>query len=433
MKVKDNPYHKKRPTQGNVAKLANVSQAMVSYVINDTPSISIPEETRKRVLDAVRTLGYVPDSAARSLRTRKSFTVAGIIPDITNPFYPAFERGIQDVAETRGYDLITCNTDGMAAKERTYLRLAQQGRVDGFVAVFFHMTVAHLRPLLERGVAMVRFESTARRTGSLPLDNIYVDNIAAARAATSHLVEHGHRTIAMLAGQGGPQQSRVQGYRPALINHGITVDETMIQGRGFQEDDGYDARRAHLGRTPRPTAVFATNDVVAMGAFRALRDAGLRVPDDIAIVERLDGTVAGGRRSEFMSHELIIRESVWCDPVAHGSRTQISGNHHQRGRHVRPGYLARQGEVMFRGDQQITVGLVVSLAVCNEFLLATVFLTEQDKFTIVTSYQNFTTQFSRDWSLTSAAAVMMIAPILVIFLVFQRRFIEGMTQGGMKG
>lgn len=81
----------------------------------------------------------------------------------------------------------------------------------------------------------------------------------------------------------------------------------------------------------------------------------------------------------------------------------------------------------------LTVGLVVSLAVWNEFLLATVFLTEQDKFTIVTSYQNFTTQFSRDWSLTSAAAVMMIAPILVIFLVFQRRFIEGMTQGGMKG
>lgn len=344
MNVKDDPQRRKRPTQANVARLANVSQAMVSYVVNDTPSISIPEETRKRVLDAVRALGYVPDSAARSLRTRKSFTVAGIIPDITNPFYPAFERGIQDVAETRGYDLITCNTDGMAAKERKYLRLAQQGRVDGFVAVFFHMSVAHLRPLLERGVAMVRLESTARRTGPLPLDNIYVDNIAAARTATSHLVAHGHRTIAMLAGQGGPQPSRVQGYRQALIDHGLTVDETLVQGRGFQEDDGYDAMRALLGRTPRPTAVFAANDVIAMGALRALRDAGLRVPDDIAIVgfddipaarlvspplttisqfpeqlgrraagmlfERLDGTVSGSGRSELMPHELIIRESV---------------------------------------------------------------------------------------------------------------------------
>ncbi len=139
---------KKRPTQADVAKLAKVSQAMVSYVVNDTPSISIPEESRQRVRDAVRTLGYVPDSTARSLRTRKSFTVAGIIPDITNPFYPAFERGIQDVAEDRGYDLISCNTDGIAAKEHKYLRLAQQGRVDGFVAVFFHVSDTDLRPLL---------------------------------------------------------------------------------------------------------------------------------------------------------------------------------------------------------------------------------------------------------------------------------------------
>lgn len=344
MDRKNDPQRTKRPTQAHVARLANVSQAMVSYVVNDTPSVSIPEETRKRVLDAVRELGYVPDSAARSLRTRKSFTVAGIIPDITNPFYPAFERGIQDVAETRGYALITCNTDGMAAKERTYLRLAQQGRVDGLVAVFFHMSAAHLRPLLERGVAMVRLETTPRKTGPLPLDNIHVDNTVAARTATVHLIDHGHRTIAMLTGQGGPRQSRVAGYRQALIDHGLPVDEALIQGRGFQEDDGYDAMRTLLERTPRPTAVFAANDVIAMGALRALRQAGLRVPDDIAMVgfddipaarlvspplttisqfpeqlgrraaemlfERLDGTVSGGGRSELMPHKLIIRESV---------------------------------------------------------------------------------------------------------------------------
>jgi LacI family transcriptional regulator len=335
---------KKRPTQADVAKLAKVSQAMVSYVVNDTPSISIPEESRQRVRDAVRTLGYVPDSAARSLRTRKSFTVAGIIPDITNPFYPAFERGIQDVAEDRGYDLISCNTDGIAAKEHKYLRLAQQGRVDGFVAVFFHVSATDLRPLLERGVAMVRLEPALKKVGPLPLDNIFVDNIGAARTATSYLVGKGHRTIAMLSGRSGPQQARVQGYRQALEDHSIPLDDTLIRGNGFDADHGYHAMREVIQRFPRPTAVFAGNDLVAIGAMSAIRDAGLRVPDDIAVVgfddihaarhltpplttisqfperlgrraaemlfERLDGIVSGGGRSERMPHELIVRESA---------------------------------------------------------------------------------------------------------------------------
>lgn len=344
MDIKDDQKPRKRPTQTDVAELAAVSQAMVSYVVNNIPSISVPEETRKRVLDAIRTLGYVPDSAARSLRTRKTFTVAGIIPDITNPFYPAFERGIQDVAEVHGYDLITCNTDGIAEKEFKYLRLAQQGRVDGFVAVYFHVSAVHLRSLLERGVAIVRLESARKEVGSLSLDNIYVDNAAAAQTATSYLIERGHRTIAMLGGQNGPQRSRVRGYRQALVAHGLPINEALIQGDGFKEDNGYHGMRDVLGRRPRPTAVFAANDLIAMGALAALRDAGLRVPDDIAVIgfddipaaklvspslttvsqfpeqlgrraatmlfERLEGTVTGGGRCELMPHELTVRESV---------------------------------------------------------------------------------------------------------------------------
>lgn len=344
MGTNDNDHRARRPTQADVARLASVSQAMVSYVVNNTPSVSIPDETRLRVLNAIQTLGYVPHSAARSLRTRKSYTVAGIIPDITNPFYPAFERGIQDVANVHGYDLITCNTDGIAANEHKYLRLAQQGRVDGFVAVFFHLTAIHLRPLLERGIAIVRLEPTRKRVGPLPLDNIYVDNITAARTATSFLIERGHRRVAMLAGQSGPQHSRVRGYRQALRDHRLPVDDAVIIGSGFQEDDGYGAMSELLNRSPRPTAVFAANDLIAMGALRAIRDAALRVPDDIAIVgfddipaarlvtpplttisqfpkqlgrraaemlfERLDGTVSGGGRCELAPHELIVRESV---------------------------------------------------------------------------------------------------------------------------
>ena len=101
---------KRKPTQADVARRAAVSQAMVSYVLNDHPAVSVPTETRRRILEAVEALGYVPNSAARSLRTRKTLTLAAIIPDITNPYYPAFIRGIQDAAETQGFDVISYNT-----------------------------------------------------------------------------------------------------------------------------------------------------------------------------------------------------------------------------------------------------------------------------------------------------------------------------------
>ena len=104
----------KKPTQGDVAARAGVSQAMVSYVLNDNPVFSVPAETRQRILDAVDDLGYIPNGAARSLRTRKTYTIASIIPDITNPFYPAIERGVQESAESYGYDLIVFNTSGVA-------------------------------------------------------------------------------------------------------------------------------------------------------------------------------------------------------------------------------------------------------------------------------------------------------------------------------
>lgn len=108
------PSGARRPTQADVAKLAGVSQATVSYVLNTNSVISVPEETRGRILAAVDELGYVPNGIARSLRTRRTYMIAAVIPDITNPFYPAFERGVQEAAEASGYDLIVLNTGGTA-------------------------------------------------------------------------------------------------------------------------------------------------------------------------------------------------------------------------------------------------------------------------------------------------------------------------------
>ncbi|MBA3414236.1 MAG: LacI family DNA-binding transcriptional regulator [Chloroflexia bacterium] len=334
----------KRPTQADVARLAAVSQAVVSHVLRGSAGIAIAPETRRRVLDAIASLGYVPDRAARSLRSGKTLTIAGVIPDITNPFYPAFERGVQDVAEGHGYDLIVYNTDGDPDKEARCLGTLLDGRVDGVVAVFFHLGVRHLRPLLERQVPVVRLEAAPKPTGPLPLDNLYVDNAAAAHAAVAYLLERGHTRIGMIAGHGGPASARLAGYRRALAERNVAVDEDLVRVSRFTADGGHIAMGDLLTRTPRPTAVFAANDLMAIGVLVALREAGLRVPDDVAVVgfddlpiarlfepplttmaqfperlgrraaellfERLSTAVPAGGRCEEMPYELIVRRSA---------------------------------------------------------------------------------------------------------------------------
>jgi LacI family transcriptional regulator len=275
---------KKRPTQADVAERANVSQAMVSYVINDNPSISIPDETRQRIRDAMAELSYVPNITARRLRSSKTYTIAGVIPDITNPFYPAFERGIQDTVNRYGYDLVMYNTDGKAEQERKCLDSLLQGRVDGVVGVFFHMRTHDLTALIDQQIYVVRLEAMPKRPGELPIDNIYVDNAAAARSAVELLISRGHSRIAMLTSLEGPARFREMGYQEALTAHGIEASSAMMSSGAYSEDGGYTAMQNLLQRGDRPSAVFAANDLMAMGAMIAIREAGLSVPHDIAIV-----------------------------------------------------------------------------------------------------------------------------------------------------
>ena len=335
---------RKQPTQADVARRAGVSQATVSYVLNNSTTIAVPEETRRRIQDVIRELGYIPDRAARSLRTRKTYTLAGIIPDITNPFYPAFERGIQDLADQHGYDLIMYNTDGSAEKERKSLRSVQQGRVDGLIAVLFHLNARDLMPLLDMNIAVVRLEATLKPAGPAPIDNLCVDNIAAAQRAVEYLIGRGHRRIGMLTGERGPGANRLFGYQQALAAHLIPLEGELIRSSDFTVAGGYVSMRELLELAQRPTAVFAANDLMAMGAMNAIRQAELRIPQDVAVVgfdnipaaelvtpalttvtqfqeqlgrraaklllERFDGLGVDGGRSEEMPAELVVRESA---------------------------------------------------------------------------------------------------------------------------
>jgi LacI family transcriptional regulator len=277
---------KRKPTQADVARRAAVSQAMVSYVLNDHPAVSVPTETRRRILEAVEELGYVPNSAARSLRTRKTMTLAAIIPDITNPYYPAFIRGIQDAAETEGYDVISYNTDGDHAKELKALRSIQHGRVDGAILVLFHVVPEDLRPLAEAGLALLKSGPNQPSWIEVGVDNLMADNVEAARTAVNYLIERGHTRIGMVAGVAGtpPRERRVIGYSQALAEHHIPLDEILIRAGDFTESGGYEGMQELLKLSPRPTAVFAANDLMAIGAMFALREAGISIPDDMAIV-----------------------------------------------------------------------------------------------------------------------------------------------------
>lgn len=337
-----NPDTKKKPTQFDVAQRAEVSQATVSQILNPKSTLALSAETRARVANAIAELGYVPNRAAQSLRAKRTFTIACLIPDVTNPFYPAVERGILDVCNRYGYDLLTYNSDGRRDKEDNFLRLIREGRADGVVGVFFHVCAKDLGNLLRTGTPVVRLEATAKKTGDLPLDNVYVDNVAAAAAATNYLLSKRHRRIAVIGRETGPHFARLQGYRQALFSRGLT--EAVVRADDFTETGGHSAMKELLTASPRPDAVFAVNDLLAVGALLAAREAGLEVPRDLAIMgfddipiarlmspalttvaqpkrllgtraaellfERLGDATAGAGRSEELPFELIIRESA---------------------------------------------------------------------------------------------------------------------------
>jgi LacI family transcriptional regulator len=334
---------RKRPTQDDVARIAGVSQTVVSMVLNDRSPVAISAETRQRVLAAIDELGYVPDGSARSLRTRKTLIVACLIPDITNPFYPAFERGIQDVADANDYDLIAYNTDGIRAKELRCLRAMQRARVDGIIATPFQLTAEDFSPLIENGIPVVVFGELAREPASPPFDSLFVNDSAAAGELVSYLLDREYWPLGMIAASDDHlrREGRTRAYCRALTEMALPQEEMLARGDDPTEAGGYSAMRSLLVRSPLPRAVFAANDMMAMGA---MGEAGLRVPDDIAVAgfddipvanllnpplttvaqfperlgrrgaemlfERLNGTVTGeGRRVE-MPYELKVRESA---------------------------------------------------------------------------------------------------------------------------
>jgi LacI family transcriptional regulator len=268
------------PTIKDVAKRAGVAPITASRVINDSGYVR--ESTRQRVEDAIEALGYVPNRIARSLRSKRTHTLALVLSDIANPFWTTVARGVEDVANGEGFSVILCNTDESPKKEDSYVRVLLQKQVDGFILVPAHSDAHSATLIMKQSVPLV----VLGRTVPLPVDTVRSDSERGAYDLTRYLLELGHRRIAMLSGprEVSTATDRVIGYCRALLEAGIPQDEHIIVHEKFTREGGHAMAQRVLALTPYPTALFAGNNFIAIGAFRALREAGLVVPDDVSLV-----------------------------------------------------------------------------------------------------------------------------------------------------
>lgn len=264
----------------DVARRAGVSVSTVSHVLNETRYVS--EELRQRVLSAAGELGYQPNALARSLRIKRSHTIGMILPDNTNPYFAEIARSIEDASRRQGYSTILCNTDGDPAKELTYIQVLLEKQVDGIILVSAGGTGTQ-NALLQNSIAVVMVD---RADPLLYCDSVQVDNVQGGWLATRHLLDLGHRRIPCLAGPSTvvPSDGRVLGYRNAMCEAPDAQTHIRVLKGDFRADSGYELTRMLLDETPMPTAIFACNDLMAIGAMRAIQERGLCVPHDISVV-----------------------------------------------------------------------------------------------------------------------------------------------------
>ena len=271
---------RRRPTQRDIAAATGMSQTAVSLVLNRVEPSAVSAEARERILQVAKQLGYVPNRIARNLQSARTRALACIIPDITNPTYPALVRGFQSAADAAGYDTMIFDTDGAPEREHRALQWLSQGHVDGVMAVFFHIDETELLAAVRGRLAVVQVESQAHKP-SPHIDKLYIDNAAAAQAMTQALIDKGHQRIAMLSCPIGPGAERQRGFQAAMQQAGLAA--RIIAADDFTQAAGAHAMAAELAGGLRYSAVFAANDLLAIGAMAALRAAGQRIPDDVAL------------------------------------------------------------------------------------------------------------------------------------------------------
>ncbi len=270
---------RRRPTIQDLARAAGTSPSTASRALSGNGYVGA--EVRARVLAAAETIGYVPDNNARSLRNRTSQAVGVLISDLRNPFYADLAAGIEEHLRSAGYHVIVVNDDGEEDAEVEGARTFLAVRVSAVIIT--PVSERAVRMLMNDGVPIVQAD---RMVEGLISDGVLVDNVRGAREITGHLVGLGHTTVALLIDETAwtTGAGRLAGYRTALADAGIPLDPELVVPTRFDPAAARDAVMELLDRRPDVTALFAANNLLAEGAFQALRTRGLRVPEDLSLV-----------------------------------------------------------------------------------------------------------------------------------------------------
>ncbi len=279
-----------------VAREAGVSPSTVSNFLNGRPGRMLPQ-TRVRVADTIARLGYRPNRAARQLRTGRIQVIGLVVPSVANPFWGSFARYLERAALADGYHVLLCNSEREPDRERQYLEELWADGIRGVVLCSSLPSLDHVLPLVDAGLSLVAFDRTAQVGDPDVLVNISVDNVFGAHLATAHLIQLGHRRIAFVSGslRSVNRRERFRGFTDALEAAGLDPAEAITwSGSAQQESHGdWDLDAAGLGRAAarallqdddRPTAIVAINDMCALGVSAGIRDAGLRVGQDVSVV-----------------------------------------------------------------------------------------------------------------------------------------------------
>jgi LacI family transcriptional regulator len=265
-----------------VARRAGVSVGTVSKVLNGVDSVT--PVRRESIFAAMRELDYHPNYIARSLKLSRTHTLGLVVSDITNPFFSQLVRGAEDAAMKKNYLLLTFNTDDRVDREKQVLSVLRVRRIDGALLVVApsREKPSHITELSAMGTPVVCLDRVPR---GIKVDSVTVDNVGAARDCVTHLIDGGHRRIAILTGSLLLQTARhrLRGYKEALRRRGIGIDPRLICEGNFRTESGYELATNLLSSRERPTAIFASNGLMCIGALKAIGDLGLLCPQDIAL------------------------------------------------------------------------------------------------------------------------------------------------------
>ncbi|KAA3658514.1 MAG: LacI family transcriptional regulator [Chloroflexi bacterium] len=267
------------PTIRDVAKMAGVAPMTVSRVINKSGYVS--DETRTKVEAAIKELGYVPNMLGHSLRFKQTNTLALVLTDITNPFWTTVARGVEDAAQKNEFNVILCNTDESISKQEQYLTMLLKRRIDGILLVPTSRDPKAVEQIQKQGISVIVLD---RGVCNVAVDVVRGDSVGGASQLTQHLIGLGHQHIAMLTGPKDVSTAidRVDGYKQAM--HEANLAQNHVYWGTFSSPSGYEMTKRALADDPKITAILAANNFIAIGTLQAIREAGLKVPDDISVV-----------------------------------------------------------------------------------------------------------------------------------------------------